>query len=347
MSEFLKKNRYFIFCITIFLFFAAISYRDFLVTLKLMLFSSYNFSMLPFDEYYKFNLYFDGKISESPGYPWVSRYLANFVNYFFYKVFPCLTVSKIPIEISKNVYCSFWSIALANYTFTILFQVSSFFYAFKILKRPFNESILVGLISFFIISLSDRYGVDRFSIFYISLFLIFSQKIYFKYLLILLSIFINEKITIFIASFYFCECYLNFHNRKNIQIFNFILPTILFGLYLFYFVLFDASDNVFKIQNHLDGSIVDRSFISFHGLANSFIPVFLVIFPYIYFYNKPNILKKFRLNKISVIILLTFILLGFIGGGSGNTGRLVVYSSPIFISTYGYFLFYLLKKFKL
>jgi len=121
-----------------------------------------------------------------------------------------------------------------------------------------------------------------FQFFCISIFLIFSHKKYFKYFLILLSIFINEKITIFIATYYFCE-YCNFFKKKNkTNILTFLFPTILFGLYIWYFTIFDRDDNFFKIQNHLNGSIVDRNFVSFHGLANSLIPILIVIFPYIF-----------------------------------------------------------------
>tara|TARA_B100000787_G_C16172637_1_gene287348 strand:- start:163 stop:1074 length:912 start_codon:yes stop_codon:yes gene_type:complete len=303
--------------------------------------------MLPFDNYYKMNLLIDGKANESPGYPWSSRHIANFFNYFIYKIAPCIEVSKIPNGISRDVYCSYWGLALSNYICTVLFQMSSFIYVIKILKRTMIEGIIVLFISYFIISLSDRFGVDRFSILCISIFLFFiNQKLY-KYLFIFTSIFINEKITIFIASYYFCENISQYKRNNKIDFLSTILPVSLFFAYIFYHVVFDIEKSPSLIMNHLNGSIVDRNFFTFHALANSLIPILITTLPYLFFFKDKNILKEFRLERAHVIILILFTFLGWLGGGSGNAGRLIIYTSPIFLPIYGYFLMNFIKKLKI
>ena len=346
------KNKYLTIIVyfIILIFCLLISYRDFLITLKLMMFSSYNFSMLPFDAYYKMNLLFDGRSNESAGYPWSSRHIANFFNYFIYKIVPCLEVGQIPKSISKDVYCSYWSLALSNFIHTALFQVSTFIYTTKILKRTMTEGVIVLFVSYFIISLSDRFGIDRFSILCISLFLFLANHKIFKYLFIFLSIFINEKITIFLAVYYFCKNFSKFINKEKVNYFTTIFSLTLFFSYSLYYLNFnlnfDLKNNSFSLIDYLDGSMVDRNFLSFHALANSLIPIFIIIFPFLFYFKNKKVLNEFRLGKIYILIPIAFIFLGWLIGGSGNAGRLAVYISPLLIPLYGLFLLNLIKKIK-
>ena len=64
-----------------------------------------------------------------------------------------------------------------------------------------------------------------------------------------------------------------------------------------------------------------------------------------YFKNK-KVLNEFRLGRIYILIPIAFIFLGWLGGGSGNAGRLAVYISPLLIPLYGLFLLNLIKKIK-
>jgi len=306
--------------------------------------------MLPFDAYYKMNLLFDGKSNESAGYPWSSRHIANFFNYFIYKIAPCLEVRKIPDGISRDVYCSYWSLALSNFIYTAIFQVSTFIYTTKVLKRTITEGAIVLFISYFIISFSDRFGIDRFSILCISLFLFIANHKTLKYLFIFLSIFINEKITIFLAVYYFCNNFSKFINNEKVNYFTTIFSATLFFLYTFYYLnfnlSFDLKNDSFSLNNFLDGSVVNRNFLSLHALANSLIPIFIITFPFLFYFENKKVLKEFRLKRIYILIPITFIFLGWLGGGAGNGGRLVVYISPILIPLYGLFLVNLIKKIK-
>lgn len=346
------KNKYspIIIYLILLIFCLLISYRDFLITLKLMMFSSYNFNMLPFDAYYKMNLLFDGKSNESAGYPWSSRHIANYFNYFIYKIAPCLEVRKIPDGISRDVYCSYWSLALSNFIYTAIFQVSTFIYTTKVLKRTIIEGAIVLFISYFIISFSDRFGIDRFSILCISLFLFIANHKTLKYLFIFLSIFINEKITVFLAVYYFCNNVSKFINKEKVNYFTTIFSATLFFLYTFYYLnfnlSFDLKNNSFSLNNYLDGSVVNRNFLSLHALANSLIPIFIITFPFLLYFKNKKVLKEFKLKRMYILIPITFIFLGWLGGGAGNGGRLAVYISPLLIPLYGLFLVNLIKKIK-
>tara|TARA_Y100000389_G_C17236162_1_gene400681 strand:- start:59 stop:712 length:654 start_codon:yes stop_codon:yes gene_type:complete len=213
-----------------------------------------------------------------------------------------------------------------------------------------TEGVIVLFVSYFIISLSDRFGIDRFSILCISLFLFLANHKIFKYLFIFLSIFINEKITIFLTVYYFCKNFSKFINKEKVNYFTTIFSLTLFFSYSLYYLNFnlnfDLKNNSFSLINYLDGSMVDRNFLSFHALSNSLIPIFIIIFPFLFYFKNKKVLNEFRLGKIYILIPIAFIFLGWLGGGSGNAGRLVVYISPLLIPLYGLFLLNLIKKIK-
>jgi len=316
------------------------TYRDFLTTLKLMLFQTYNHSMLPFDEYYKIILFYEtGMDKYNIGFPWTSRFIPNFLNFATFKFFPCLEINHIPTTIDGSTYCSIWSLSLVNYMGTILFQISMFYYVIKKLKRPIEEGIITLFVSYFFISLSDAYGIDRISILFCSLFLIFEKRLILKIFLITCSIFFNEKCTIFIACYLLCENFLQFYSKKKIEYFSTIISVLLFLSWSYFYITNVSGDHHHHPLTILfSGEIVTYNFFTFHGLSNTFFPLLLLTIPFIYYFNDDKKLSYLKLHKIHTIPIVIFIFLGLLIGGAGNTGRYLMYISPLFIPLMSFFL---------
>jgi hypothetical protein len=332
-----KNLKFYLFAILIIF---CLTYREFLETLKFFLFHKYNFSMLPLDPYYNQILYYSNLINDNIGWPWNMRYIPNYFNYLIFEILPCLKVREIPEFLSNNEYCAMWSISIANYLSTIFSALFMFFYSNNFLKLKIEESILIVFVTIFYFSFLDRFGIDRFSLFYLLLIFYFSLDFKHKYILIsltiILSIFVNEKITIFLFLYYVSqELYLN----KGIINFNLIkkillsYKIIISGLMILYYIitsLFLNSEFVFDNNVGIKGT--NFNYLSFHSLSNTLIPLLLISMSYFYLSNKKNLLNKIRVNKYNFYFILPiFIIIGILIGGPGNTGRYLVYFSPISI----------------
>jgi len=316
-----------------------LGFRDFLYTFKLMLLQSYNHKMLPFDEYYKIILYIDTGLEKyNIGWPWSSRIIPNYINFFFYKYTPCLEVNHIPSSLNTIEYCALWSLNIVNFLSLVLFQVIIFFYSLKILKRPLEECILSTFISYFVLSMSDRFGIDRISILFSTVFL-FKKNTYLRCFFLILSIFFNEKITVFATSIFFCNDLIKFINKERVNFFFTFLGCGLFGLYVFFSSIFINSAHHHHLHNILfTNEIVSYNYFSFHGLSNTFIPFVVLFFPFFFYFKDKKIINLFKIHKIYLILIFTFFLMGIILGGPGNTGRYLIFTSPIFIPLLSYFL---------
>jgi len=323
-----------------------LTYRDFLTTLKLMLYQSYNSAMLPFDEYYKIILFYNLKNEiYNIGFPWMSRYIPNFLNSAVFQIFPCLKVNNIPEILSQKEYCAIWSISLVNFISTILFQVVMFYYVFKILRRNYIECILTLFTSYFIISFSDKFGIDRISILFCVIFLIFYEKKILTYLIILISIFINEKCTIFIATYIFCENIIQYKERKEINYIPTCLSVILFGAWSYFYTFnIDNDYHHHPLKILFSGDVVSYNYFSFHGLTNTIFPLIALTGPFFFYFNNKTLLSNFKLNKIYFLPIFVFIFFGILIGGAGNTGRYLIYTSPIYIPLINIFLIEQAKK---
>lgn len=322
----------------IFLIIFCLTYREFLETLKFFLFHKYNFSMLPLDPYYNQVLYYSSFINESIGWPWNMRYIPNYFNYLIFEILPCLKVKEIPEFLSINEYCAMWSISIANYLSTIFSALFMFFYSNNFLKLKIEESVLIVFVTIFYFSFLDRFGIDRFSLFY--LLSIFYFGLNFKHmhliisLTIILSIFVNEKITIFLFLYYVSQELASNKGLISLNLIKKILVSykiIISGLMILYYIvtsLFLNSEIVFATDVGIRST--NFNYLSFHSLSNTLIPLILISMSYFYLSKDKELLDKIRVNKYNFYFILpVFIIIGMLIGGPGNTGRYLIYFSPI------------------
>lgn len=330
----LKNYKYWLVILSIIF---CLTYREFLETLKFFLFHKYNFSMLPMDPYYKQVLFYSNLINDQIGWPWNTRYLPNYLNYIIFEFLPCLKVKEIPNFLSSNEYCAMWSISIVNYLSTIFSSLFMFFFSNNFLKLKIEESVLIVFVTIFYFSFLDRFGIDRFSLFYLIVIFYFNLRFLEKNILIsisiILSIFVNEKITIFLFLYYISqEIYLT-KGVVNLILLRKILSSykiIISGFMILYYIaitIFLNSDILLSNDVGIKG--VNLNYLSFHSLSNTLIPLLLISISFFYLSNKNNLLKEIGLNKYNFYFILPiFILIGLIVGGPGNTGRYLVYFSP-------------------
>ena len=212
-----------------------------------------------------------------------------------------------------------------------------FFFSNNFLKLKIEESVLIVFVTIFYFSFLDRFGIDRFSLFYLIVIFYFNLRFLEKNILIsisiILSIFVNEKITIFLFLYYISqEIYLT-KGVVNLILLRKILSSykiIISGFMILYYIaitIFLNSDILLSNDVGIKG--VNLNYLSFHSLSNTLIPLLLISISFFYLSNKNNLLKEIGLNKYNFYFILPiFILIGLIVGGPGNTGRYLVYFSP-------------------
>tara|TARA_Y100000389_G_scaffold201606_1_gene244743 strand:+ start:3067 stop:4179 length:1113 start_codon:yes stop_codon:yes gene_type:complete len=324
-----------------------LSYRDFLITIKLMLFHFYDFPMLPLDPYYKIILLFDGVNSNigdhqtEEGWFWqFLRIIPLYVNWIVYKIIPCFQMNAIPSFIDKETYCSIWSISIVNYISGIITQVCFFILVKYKFKRPSGECILILLTSYFVINFLDRYGVDRLSFLYLVIFFLLENKKKFTFLLIVFSILVNEKCTFVICLYYFLKEF-EFNKIHKSIIKTLINKKFLLSLFLCagYFYI-----TITKVKEYFGMNIVDYNYFTLHAITNSLIPVLIILVPFMIFFFNKKILNIFRLKQNFILILIFFLLLGFFVGGTGNMGRYLIYTAAIFMPITNFFIFKLISN---
>lgn len=329
-----KKIRFLNFIVISSIIIILFSYRDFLYTIKLMIFHFYNYQMLPLDPYYKIILKYAGIIDENFRFPWEWRIIPNLINWMVYEVIPCVKPTIIPKEITNTTYCSIWSISLVNFFAGIFSQVLLCYYCATKLNRDIYESLFIIFVSYFLIKYLDPFGVDKISFLFLIIFLFFSQS-RFAYFFIIISIFFNDKSLLFITSYYFC---LNL-DYKNI---NKILTNKKFLLSFFISLIYAIYTT--SIILGINSEEVSYNYLSFHGLVNSLIPILISIFAFIYNFNNSKLLGEFNLNKNFLFLILIFLSSGILLGGPGNTGRYLIYGSLPFIPLLNFQIIKILKS---
>ena len=311
-----------------FLIIILLTYRDFLYTLKLMIFHFYNFKMLPLDPYYQIILKYNGLINDNFRFPWEWRVIPNIINWLTFEILPCVKPKVVPNEISDAMYCSIWSISLVNFISGALSQVLLCYYAAKKLKREIHECTLLMFTSYFLIKFLDPFGVDRISFLFLVFFLIFSESI-FAYIFIVISILVNDKCLLFITTYYFCNSFqFRFDKIKIIFLNKKFLLSFLISISYFYYIS--------KIILQIQSDEVSYNYLNFHSFTNTILPSIIAIFGFLLNFNNKTILKKFNLTKNHFFLIFIFFILSVFVGGPGNAGRYMVFGCVLFLPILNY-----------
>ena len=203
---------------------------------------------------------------------------------------------------NNSTYCAIWSISVVNFISAIFSQILLSYYVLTKLKRDYIESIFLIFLSYFFIKFLDPFGVDKVSFLFLIIFLFFSQSRY-SYFFILISIFVNDKCLLFITTYYFANSFDINKLDKMVKDYRFLLSLLICIGYLIF-----ISEIIFKISI----SEVSYNYLNFHSLVNSILPSLIIVFGFLYNFNKRKILKNFNLKKSYILFIIAFSLLGIL-----------------------------------
>ncbi len=328
------KNQIFLFLILVFFFF--IGYREFLVLYKSML--------TEFIGYYKYQhiiiFYETGDRTFMDKLPMNVRFLGLFLQFLIFKLVPCI---KFPVvEIKNNVHqlyeCATFSLALMNYVakYTGLL-LTIVLIKFK-LNKSFTECIIGIILYLFLVNHLEASTMDRVSICYTLLILIFLNNIKIASPLLILSFMVNEKIIIIFGPIILIN-YLFDRNSQNLYLLiSIVISVLLYPLMIYLtttifdynFFLYHGSE---PTESKLDSILAHFNLlISNPGnpkyITNAYLPIIISFFPFlIYIFTKKKFGHNFSIFYSIPLFLL--IILGYIG--IENVGRYVMHAFPIWL----------------
>ncbi len=313
------------------------SYRDFLVTYRMMLLDE----DFLYYHYQNIIIYYNtGDKNFADNLPMNARFLGLILQYIIFKTVPCLTLTNVNINPSydQNFECATFSLALLNYILKYSIIVLVYFYTSRVLKRGPDEIILSIIFCFIFLNYIEAFTFDRLVIFYTLLILVFLNSRYISISLIILSFLVGEKVVMIIGPLLFIKIFLS----KEKKYFPQFIASILTVLFYFLMIYFLKNNFNYNISHYYDSAGLHRLFLDFTNishLSNSILPVIFCLLPYIIFFLGK---KKFGLNfsgyEITLPLLMYF--LG-VGGGEHNLGRYAMHTFivwlPLFVAQINYY----------
>lgn len=302
------------------------AYREFLNLYRSMLLDD-------FFSYYHYQnqiIYFEtGDIKYRDYLPMNIRFLGLFLQYFIFKILPCLTITNVPSFIDKNelFVCATYSLAVMNHLFKYFFIVLFFLYMLKKMNRSLVESVIGLFLASILVHYVENYTFDRLTIFIILLILFFENNKILSGLFLFLSFLVNEKIIMVLGPYYFIQFI--FIDRSKFFLFFIGLANVLFYYLLLLFSNYYLGYEYAPLYNNSNWTRILLDLTDKSHLSNSIIPILFCLLPYIICLIKK---KKYRINfsffEIFIIILLW--LLAY-GGGENNVGRYVMHTLPLWL----------------
>ncbi len=312
------------------------SYRDFLVDYRSMLLIEH-FPYYRYQDHIIFLITGD-KIFEDE-LPMSARFLGIFLQYFIYKVMPCLSLTNIDLSDEHELFaCTTFSLALLNYISKYLFLLIFFLYVKKKLNRSVAESFLSLILGFIFIEYIENFTFDRLTILYIVIILYFLDKPILSNSLILFSFLVNEKVVMLLGPVFFFRFIFLKEDYKNL-FFSFLSV-------IMYFVMIAILVNFmnYEFSQIYNNSGFYRLFLNIFDkshLSNSIIPIIFCLAPYILSFLLKNKLNHHYSNYEIFVPLILWVLA--YGGGENNIGRYVMHSMPIWIPIFASQIIYIFK----
>ena len=321
---FTKKIFLYLIFLILLLFF---SYRDFLITYRMMLLDEY----FLYYHYQDIIIYYEtGDLKFADNLPMRARFLGLWLQFLVYKLIPCISLTNLQINPNYSEFfeCTTFSLALINFIFKYSIIVLFLYYMRYILRRPIAETLFSIIFCFILIGYIESFTFDRLIVFYTLLILVFLNHKYFSIILILLSIFVSEKVIMVIGPLLFIK--IIFLNEKT-KLPQFIASIISVFLY-FCLILYLKKFQNFEISNLYDGASFERLALDFTNkshISNSILPIIFCLIPYlIFFIDKKKNNLNFSGYEFCLPILMIF--LG-VGGGEHNLGRYAMHTFIIWL----------------
>ena len=315
----MKLNKNILIGSIFFLILVVIFFREYLYTYRMML-----VNFVPHDLYQNQLLYFSTfNDSYKLTLPSAVRLLPILFYYTLYKFSPCLTLTNINPELSKEFICATNAVALGNYLILMALLVVFLFYFTKVLKRPKVEAYLGIVLCYAIIKYLDHFTIDRFVVLYLLFILFFLKNTKITITLIVISFLVSEKIFFITGGLFFLRFIYNKEKKNFIYFITSIIACI------FYYFLIEIGKSYFDFfKFDVKVSEMLRMFYDKSAISGSLIPLLIALSPYI-FWNK-EINQIYKNQRIEFLIPISLVMFGLLGGIE-NTARYVTHSFPIWL----------------
>ena len=294
------------------------------------------FNTVPRDDYAPYLLTLIGENDQIPGAPFAYRVLSVAVAIPLYYFFPLYKFTNLE-NVNINYLKATQALSISSYLCLVLTIIVIYLIARKKYLASRESSMVVALLSILLSNFIARGGIDLFVVFIISLIFYYVDDRRYFIPLILVSVGINEKISIIFATImmfrflisYFKGSYFNF----KLQFFFSVVAVFLYFIIVLFFKVPGNEDqlNPLLLAEHLHSSFI--YIFTLKGLFLNLFPLLIVSFIAVISVKYNN---KSSTSDISVLFVLFF--LAMIADVVFNMGRIVMHSYPIYLPAVSIFI---------
>lgn len=290
------------------------------------------FKSVPYDDYAPYLLVLLGEGGELPGAPFVYRVFSVMVAVPFYYILPVYSFTNLQ-GIDVHYLKATQAIVFSSYVFMLLNAVAIFWLAKNRYGSSSASAMIVALLSAFCLSaFVSRTGVDLFAIFTASLLLISERKKWFFISLMVVSVAINEKISLMFCAIFSARYLWSLACRQSFREY-WQLMTSVFAVALYFSIISylqypgnEAQTNPAAFGKAVVASLAISATLK--GLVLNVLPVMLLsVFVWMAVCERAH--NGFRLIDISGMLALLG--LALLAGVVFNIGRIVMYSYPLYL----------------
>jgi len=295
-------------------------FREYLYTYRMML-----INFVPYDYYQNQVLYF-ATLNETYKLtlPSAVRLIPILFYLIIYKTFPCLTLTNIQQDLTKDYVCATNAVAIGNYVILVLTLVVFFAYQTIKLGKSKEEGYLSLILCYAIIKYLDHFTIDRFVVLYFIFILYFLNNLKVSIPLIISSFLVSEKIFYILGILFFFRMFTQQDKKKySILLVSAVITCV------FYYFLIQSGKNYFQFYEFkFDFYQMLKIFYDKSAISGSLLPLIIALSPYIFWNSDIEIIYKNQ--RIEFLIPIALVLFGFLGGIE-NTARYITHSFPLWL----------------
>ena len=281
-----------------------------------------------------------------PGAPYAYRLFSVAIAIPFYYL-PPIKFSNLPENITTTYIKAVQALSIVSYLSIIFTAVIIYILSRRRLKQSFLSSIVVALISILFSGFISKAGVDPIGIFIIALLLLVIEKPIFFLVLIIASVGFNEKIPLtfllfFLTRFVYCMVKSN-ESFKRRYLFYLGATSLALCLYILVRIFIKIPGEEHQTDIFAWGANfvhTARFSFSLKGIYLNIVPILILAIIYFLRYRTFNDSKTntFPFFSTDILIPVGLFFMACLADVTYNTGRIVMYSYPIFLVHLAFFL---------
>ena len=295
------------------------------------------FHTFPFDNYYEYVLYLDGKrdaaVLESPS---AYRFVYYGTAFVFYKSLPVIPLSQLNGTEKEVGVHALQALAFTSFLFLHGFFFTVFQLLHKRLGRSVMESVGMAAVAVLFSLFTFPHGVDPLYLCYVALCLYFLQNQRVLYPLLLFSPMVNEKIGLVFSVFYLGQ--LCFASSRSRAVFPFLISAASVGLYFLLRAVLGFSTGIYAYQTDITQfwTRVQLSvpvLMSIKGLYTNWLPLFLLMAVAAMGWHKGVFRQQsIYFHPVVMALPLFLFMLGLVTCTDYTIGRIAMHALPFYVA---------------